>query len=558
MSKNTISPQTWVIDSGATHHVAHDRSLFIDIDTSISSCVNLPTGPTVKISGVGSIRINDHIILRNVLFILEFRLNLISISSLTSDLGYRVIFDPCSCEIQDLSKELTIRKGRRVANLYVLEVEESKVSVNAVVDVSMWHQRLGHPSYSRLDVLSKSLGTTKHKNKGNAYCHVCHLAKQRKLSYVSENNICNSNFELLHIDVWGPFSVETMDGFRYFLTIMDDHSRATWVYLLRNKSEVLTVFPGFVNMVENQYNIRVKAVRSDNAPELNFTRFYQEKGIKSFHSCPETPEQNSVVERKHQHILNVARALMFQAKLPLQFWGDSILTAVFLINRTPSQLLLNKTPYEVLTGAAPSYDQLKTFGCLCYVSTSPKQRNKFQPRSKACLFLGYPAGYKGYKLLDLESNQVSISRNAIFHEEVFPMAKDPANDAALKFFTPMDSVPLGNNITLPPSLPSQISDLPPQISNKRVRKSPAHLSDYHCNSINSDIQHPISSSLSYFSILPSHLSYINNITKIPIPSTYKEAQESKEWCNAVDAEIGAMESTDTWEITVLPPGKKPV
>ena len=559
VSRTTISPKTWVIDSGATHHVAHDRDLFLTIDTTIVSCVNLPTGHTVKISGVGSIRINAHIVLQNVLFIPEFRLNLLSISSLTSDLGFRVIFDPCSCEIQDLTKELTIGKGRRVANLYVLDVEDSEVpevSVNAVVDVSMWHQRLGHPSYSRLDVLSKSLGTTKHKNKGLAYCHVCHLAKQRKLSYLSPNNICNSNFELLHIDIWGPFSVETVDGFRYFLTIVDDHSRATWVYLLRNKSEVLTVFPGFVNLVENQYNVKVKSVRSDNAPELNFTKFYQEKGIRSYHSCPETPEQNSVVERKHQHILNVARALMFQAKLPLVFWGDSVLTAVFLINRTPSQLLSNKTPYEVLTGQEPVYDQLRTFGCLCYGSTSPKQRHKFQPRSKACLFLGYPAGYKGYKLLDLESNQVYISRNVIFHEEVFPMAKDPQNEDALKFFTPIDYVPQGNSIPSQIFPPSQISDLSPQISNKRVRTSPAHLKDFHCYSTTSD--YPISSSLSYSLLSPSHLSYINNITKIPIPHNFKEAQESKEWCEAVDKEIGAMESTNTWEVTTLPPGKKPV
>jgi len=153
--------------------------------------------------------------------------------------------------------------------------------------------------------------------------------------------------------------------------------------------------------VENQYRVKVKAVRSDNAPELKFTSFYAQKGIVSFHSCLETPEQNSVVERKHQHILNVARALMFQSQVPLSLCGDCVLTAVFLINRAPSQLLMNKTPYEILTGTTPVYEQLRTFGCLCYSSTSPKQRHKFQPRSRACLFLCYPSGYKGYKLMDL-------------------------------------------------------------------------------------------------------------------------------------------------------------
>lgn len=271
VSQHTLSNETWVIDSGATHHVAHDRSLFLEMDNSIVSRVNLPTGPTVKISGIGKVRLNNDILLNNVLFIPEFRLNLISISSLTTYIGSRVIFDSTCCEIQDHIRGDMIGKGRRIGNLYVLDTETSAASVNAVVGISTWHKRLGHPSYSRLDAISENLGITKYKNKGSAYCHVCHLAKQKKLSFSSPNNICNSTFELLHIDLWGPFSVETVDGFKHFLTIVDDHSRATWVFLLRNKSEVLKVFPDFIKQAENQYNVKVKAVRSDNAPELRFT-----------------------------------------------------------------------------------------------------------------------------------------------------------------------------------------------------------------------------------------------------------------------------------------------
>lgn len=98
VSQHTLS-DTWVIDSGATHHVSFDRNLFLSLDTSVESYVNLPTGPLVKISGVGMIQLNKDILLKNVLFIPEFCLSLISISSLTSDLGSRVIFDPTYCEI---------------------------------------------------------------------------------------------------------------------------------------------------------------------------------------------------------------------------------------------------------------------------------------------------------------------------------------------------------------------------------------------------------------------------------------------------------------------------
>ena len=201
------------------------------------------------------------------------------------------------------------------------------------------------------------------------------------------------SFDLLHIDTWGPFSVTSNEGYKYFLTIVDDHTRVTWIYLMRTKDEVLTVFPDFLKMVENQYQTTVKGARSDNAPELRFSTLYKEKGITSFHSCPETPEQNSVVERKHQHILNVARSLMFQTKLPLEYWSDCILTAVFLINRLPSPLLQDKSPYQRLTSKQPGYTCIHIFGCLCYVSTSSKNRHKFQPRAKACIFLGYPSGF---------------------------------------------------------------------------------------------------------------------------------------------------------------------
>jgi len=279
-----------------------------------------------------------------------------------------------------------------------------------------------------------------------------------------------NKFDLIHIDTWGPFATPTTEGYKYFLTIVDDYSRATWVYLMKAKNDVLQIFPDFLTMVETQYGTLVKAVRSDNAPELRFEALYKAKGIISYHSCPETPQQNSVVERKHQHILNVARALMFEANMPLEFWGDCILSAVFLINRLPTPLLSNKSPFELLHLKVPDYTSLKVFGCLCYESTSPQQRHKFAPRARACVFLGYPSGYKGYKLLNLETNTIHISRHVVFYETVFPFTDKTIIPRDV--FDLVDSV--HENIENPPST----SEYVPKVSSKRESRPPGYLQDY--------------------------------------------------------------------------------
>ena len=145
-------------------------------------------------------------------------------------------------------------------------------------------------------------------------------------------------------------------------------------------------------MVHTQFSAKVKIIRSDNGREFTsgtMNNFYTENGIVQQTSCVDTPRQNGRVERKHRHILNVARALRFQANLPIEFWGECVLTAADLINRTPSTILQGTTPYEVLFGAKPMYDHIKFFGYLCYAHNLPRHKDKFGPRSYKCVFIGY-------------------------------------------------------------------------------------------------------------------------------------------------------------------------
>lgn len=120
----------------------------------------------------------------------------------------------------------------------------------------------------------------------------------------------------------------------------------------------------------------------------------------------------------------MARSLLFLANLPVTFWGEAILTAAYLINRTPSNVLNGKTPYELLFGVKPSYDQLKVFCSSCYTHRRSRDKDKFGEMSRHCIFMGCPFDKKGWKVYDMETNEFLVSRDVVFQENVFPFAKN--------------------------------------------------------------------------------------------------------------------------------------
>lgn len=154
-------------------------------------------------------------------------------------------------------------------------------------------------------------------------CDVCPMARQQRLSFPESSIKTDATFQLVHIDLWGPYHTQTYNGFRYFLTIVDDFSRATWTHLLSTKSNVFTLLKSFIFLVQNQFHSSIQTLRSDNAFELGSSTevvsFFSAQGILHQTSCPHTPQQNGVVERKHKHLLETARSLLFQSKLPVKY-----------------------------------------------------------------------------------------------------------------------------------------------------------------------------------------------------------------------------------------------
>ena len=190
-----------------------------------------------------------------------------------------------------------------------------------------------------------------------------------------------------------------------------------------------------------------------------------------------------MVERKHQHLLNVARALYFHSWVPIKFWGDCVLTTAYLINKSTTPLLHSKTLYQLLYQTPVDYSSFRVFGSLCFVSTLPSHRSKFHPRAKACIFIGYPPNIKGYKLYDLTEKSIFISRDVQFHEHIFSFHSiisfdeilDPFSDLVLPLPVHDFIPPSSSNHLLEPTVDSSsshsISPIPIHRSSRATRQT---------------------------------------------------------------------------------------
>ena len=265
---------------------------------------------------------------------------------MVSNDNLELIFFSKYCIIQDIKTKERIGIVDVEAGLYVVCLQNTdSFCLNVTTlhdDADIWHLRMGHLSAGRLEIMKRQYRFISSKN--DFVCNICHLEKQRKLPFVNSKSRAECQFDLIHVDIWGPCPSVSMNGNRYFLTIIDDYTRYTWGILLKNKSEARNCLINFIELVMTQFEKVVKCIKSDNVVEFKMDNFYASRGIIHQTTYVETLEQNAIVERKHQHILNVARSLLFQANLCEQFWCFVVKHVVYLINRILTPNLDNVSP----------------------------------------------------------------------------------------------------------------------------------------------------------------------------------------------------------------------
>ncbi|XP_075101950.1 uncharacterized protein LOC142177367 [Nicotiana tabacum] len=176
----------------------------------------------------------------------------------------------------------------------------------------VWHQRLGYMPYNRMTSIPFLSGKINSKQP----CSICLMARQQRLLFSDSSIKTTAPFQLVHIDVWGPYHTITYNGFSYFLTLVDDFTKVTWTYLLSCKASAFSVLKAFTLKAKVHFHSSIQSFISDNAYELGSSnkakQFFADHDILHQTTVPHTPQQNGVVERKHKYLLETSRALLFQ------------------------------------------------------------------------------------------------------------------------------------------------------------------------------------------------------------------------------------------------------
>jgi hypothetical protein len=189
--------------------------------------------------------------------------------------------------------------------------------------------------------------------------------------------------------------------------------------LLQDKSETQGTLKRFLRRAQNEFELKVKKIRSDNGSEfknLQVEEYLEEEGIKHEFSAPYTPQQNGVVERKNRMLIDMVRMMLGEFKTPERFWSEAVITACHAINRLYLHRLLKKTSYELLTGNKPNVSYFRVFGSKCYILVKKGRNSKFAPKAVEGFLLGYDSNTKAYRVFNKSSGLVEVSSDIVFDE----------------------------------------------------------------------------------------------------------------------------------------------
>lgn len=443
----------WLLDSGASHHIASNLSnLSLQSPYNGGDDVHIGDGSGLKITHTGSTSLPSStrpLLLSNVPCVPSIKKNLISVHKLCKANNVMVQLCPSTFQVKDLKSEATMVQGRADSGLYEWPAISNYVNPSSVSPflafscvkstLSEWHSRLGHPAIAVLKHIASRFNLPVLSSSNIVHCNACSSNKSHKLPFMSSSLKSSGPLDLLYTDVWTS-PVYSVDSYKYYVVFVEHFPRYVWLYPLKKKSDVLLIFPPFKQLVENRFKQKLTTLYSDNGGEfITLAKFLAAHDISHLTSPPHMPEHNGMAERRRRHIVETGLSLLTHAGMLNTYWSYAFAVAVYLINRMPTPMLNNSSPFQLLFQQPPNYIKLRSFGCVCYPWLRPYSSHKLSPKSKPYIFLGYSLTQSAYMCLEASTNRIYTSRHVEFFDTVFPFSSFTSPSAIVT--PPLESSP---------------------------------------------------------------------------------------------------------------------
>ncbi|GJZ85377.1 retrovirus-related pol polyprotein from transposon TNT 1-94 [Tanacetum coccineum] len=309
----------------------------------------------------------------------------------------------------------------------------------------LWNLHLLHLNFGTINKLAKdglARGIPKLKFQKDHLCSACALGKSKKSSHQPKAEDTNqAKLYLLHMDLCGPMRVESINGKKYILVIVDDYSRFTWVKFLRSKDEAPNAIIKCIKNIQVRLNATVRNVRTDNGTKIfnkSLCNFYKKVGISHQTSVSRTQE-NGVVERRNQTLVEAACTMLIFSKAHLFLWADAINKSFYTQNRSLICLRYNKTPYELMHDKKPDLSFLYVFASLCYMTNDSEDLGKINAKADIGIFVGYAPAKKAFRIYNRRTQKIMETIHVMFDELTAMASKQFGSGPGLQVLTPATS-----------------------------------------------------------------------------------------------------------------------
>lgn len=346
--------------------------------------------------------------------------NLFSVTQML-DKGYVQIANANESICQTIESKVQVAIAKRNGNLYKMMFRQEKSEKCLIANsIRLWHERLAHQNVKYVrDILNKYC--IKYIDDWNGYvCPGCVYGKQHRISHPINSKVAENILDLIHVDLC-EMNIKSLGGAKYFLLFKDDYSHCRTVYFLKTKHEAISSLNNFMKLVENQFDKRIKCLRSDNGTEIKNAeskKILDDLGV--FHTISNvyTPQQNGCIEREMRTIVESACSAIHTQDLNKNLWAEAINYAVFTINQTGTSSVNGKSPAELWFGRKLNVNRLKAFGCESYVLIYDHKRTKIGKKSMKGIFVGYDLYSPCYRIYVPNIGDIVSSVNVIFNDKI--------------------------------------------------------------------------------------------------------------------------------------------